>query len=75
MAVPNRVSRNVSITPKLNQFIGGQIASSRSQSASEIVRAALRLLQAHALPQAAEPRLSLGPGIVTFWRNPAGSER
>ena len=43
-AMPNRISHNVSLTPELSRFIGGQIASGRYQNTSEVVRAALRLL-------------------------------
>ncbi|QRM34093.1 type II toxin-antitoxin system ParD family antitoxin [Microvirga sp. VF16] len=35
---------NVSITPKLEQFVAARVASGQYQSASEVVRAALRLL-------------------------------
>jgi len=36
---------NVSLTPKLDQFIGAKVASGRYSSASEVVREALRLLE------------------------------
>ncbi len=35
---------NVSITPELEQFVAARVASGQYQSASEVVRAALRLL-------------------------------
>ncbi|MBD2751223.1 type II toxin-antitoxin system ParD family antitoxin [Microvirga sp. BT688] len=35
---------NVSITPELEQFVSDRVASGQYQSASEVVRAALRLL-------------------------------
>ncbi|MXQ12405.1 type II toxin-antitoxin system ParD family antitoxin [Microvirga makkahensis] len=35
---------NVSITPELEQFVAAQVATGQYQSASEVVRAALRLL-------------------------------
>jgi putative addiction module CopG family antidote len=41
----NVKTRNVSLTPEIGAFIGGQIASGRCNSASEVVRAALRLLE------------------------------
>lgn len=39
-------TRNVSLTPRIEAFIVGQVASGRFRSASEVVRAALRLLEA-----------------------------
>ncbi len=60
-SMPNRISHNVSLTPELSRFIGGQIASGRYQNTSEVVRAALRLLQAQELPQAEEPRPARAP--------------
>jgi antitoxin ParD1/3/4 len=38
-------SLNVSLTPELARFITSRVASGRYQSASEVVRAALRLLE------------------------------
>jgi antitoxin ParD1/3/4 len=43
--MPNRVAKNVSITPELDHFITTQIVSRRYQNASEVMRAALRLLE------------------------------
>ena len=59
--MPNRISHNVSLTPELSRFIGGQIASGRYQNTSEVIRAALRLLQTHEIPQAEEPRPARAP--------------
>ncbi len=39
-----RKTRNVSLTPELDAFIDSTIASGRYRSASEVIRAALRLL-------------------------------
>lgn len=36
---------NVSITPELAAFVAAQLASGRYKNASEVVRAALRLLE------------------------------
>ena len=38
-------TRNVSLTPEIEAFIAGRIASGRFRNASEVVRAALRLLE------------------------------
>lgn len=43
--VPAPKSLNVSLTPELERFIGTRVASGRYQSASEVVRAALPLLE------------------------------
>jgi antitoxin ParD1/3/4 len=43
--MPNRVAKNVSLTPELDHLITTQIASGRYQNASEVMRAALRLLE------------------------------
>jgi antitoxin ParD1/3/4 len=39
-----RQSMNVSITPELRQFVSERVATGRYQNASEVVRAALRVL-------------------------------
>ncbi len=44
MTIPQK-SLNVSLTPELATFIQARVASGRYQSASEVVRAALRLLE------------------------------
>jgi antitoxin ParD1/3/4 len=41
----NRITLNVSLTPELEQFINARVASGRYQSASEVVREGLRLLE------------------------------
>lgn len=50
--MPIRVAKNVSITPELDRFITAQIASGRYQNASEVMRAALRLLEREETAQA-----------------------
>jgi antitoxin ParD1/3/4 len=42
--MPADQTRNVSLTAELNAFIRSQVASGQYQNASEVVRAALRLL-------------------------------
>ncbi len=44
--MPNKSTiRNVSLTPEIETFIAGRIASGRFRNASEVVRAAMRLLE------------------------------
>ena len=43
--MPSRSSLNVSLTPELEKFIQDRVASGRYQTASEVVREALRLLE------------------------------
>ena len=38
---------NVSLTPELNRFVAAKVKSGRYNSASEVVREALRLLEEH----------------------------
>jgi antitoxin ParD1/3/4 len=60
--MPPRASLNVSLTPELTAYIGEQVASGRYRSASEVVRASLRLLQrdepAGLRPSSLEPSVS-----------------
>lgn len=43
--MPVRTSLNVSLTPELEQFVQQRVASGRYQTASEVVREGLRLLE------------------------------
>ena len=43
--MPIRTSLNVSLTPELEQFVQQRVASGRYQTASEVVREGLRLLE------------------------------
>jgi antitoxin ParD1/3/4 len=43
--VPVRKSICVSVTPELERFVAAQLASGRYQTASEVFRAGLRLLE------------------------------
>ena len=43
--MPTRKTMNVSLTPELDQYVAKRVASGRYRSASEVVRAALRLLE------------------------------
>ena len=38
---------NVSLTPELEQFVASKVATGRYNSASEVIREALRLLEEH----------------------------
>ena len=42
--MPSQSSLNVSLTPELERFIAARVASGHYRSASEVVRAGLRLL-------------------------------
>ena len=48
----HRTSLNVSLTPALEQFIVERVSSGRYQTASEVVRAGLRLLEQAEAPPA-----------------------
>jgi antitoxin ParD1/3/4 len=61
-------SLNVSLTPELTRFITSQVASGRCQTASEVVRAAPRLLEREEgglLPKRAakQPQSNSGPPV------------
>jgi antitoxin ParD1/3/4 len=43
--MPSRSSLNVSLTPELEKFVQERVKSGRYQTASEVVREALRLLE------------------------------
>jgi len=45
---------NVSLTPELEQFVSAKVGSGRYNSASEVVREALRLLEEHDSARAAQ---------------------
>ena len=45
--MPARSSLNVSLTPELAKFVRGRVANGSYQTASEVVREALRLLELH----------------------------
>jgi antitoxin ParD1/3/4 len=43
--MPSRSSLNVSLTPELEKFVQSRVGSGRYQTASEVVREGLRLLE------------------------------
>jgi antitoxin ParD1/3/4 len=43
--MPIRTSLNVSLTPELEQFVHSRVVSGRYQTASEVIREGLRLLE------------------------------
>jgi antitoxin ParD1/3/4 len=45
---------NVSLTPELEKFVSAKVGSGRYNSASEVVREALRLLEEHDFARAAQ---------------------
>jgi len=45
---------NVSLTPALEEFVAGKVQAGRYNSASEVVREALRLLEEHEQARAAQ---------------------
>ncbi|MBD0275473.1 MAG: type II toxin-antitoxin system ParD family antitoxin [Acetobacteraceae bacterium] len=59
-----RVSKDVSLTPGLDAFVDGQGASVRYQTASEVVRAGLRLLQSRRSRQRRAKRPVLEPPVA-----------
>ncbi len=45
-----RISQSISLTPELNRFVQAQVTSGRYQTASEVIRDGLRLLQERTRP-------------------------
>lgn len=66
-------SLNVSLTPELTKFISVRVASGRYHSASEVVRAGLRLLERDESTWA--ERIGSNPSAGTQAQNAAGSPR
>ena len=71
---------NVSLTPELEKFVSAKVQSGRYNSASEVVREALRLLEEHdeaRATQLAEFNGELGRRLAVLDRgeslNPAGA--
>ena len=56
-----RKTRNVSLTPELEALVDSKVASGRYRSASEVVRAALRLLDERERRMERKPQTSQGP--------------
>jgi antitoxin ParD1/3/4 len=62
---------NVSLTPELEKFVNGKVQAGRYNSASEVVREALRLLEEHEQTRAAQLRefnIELGRRLATLDR-------
>lgn len=66
--MPLRKTRNVSLTPRLEAFIDERVATGRYRSASEVVRAALRLLEEAEPPRHREPRTLQRAGTAPHGR-------
>jgi antitoxin ParD1/3/4 len=60
--MPPRASLNVSLTLEFTAYIADQVASGRYRSASEVVRAGLRLLQRDELAGATPPPPAVSDG-------------
>jgi antitoxin ParD1/3/4 len=56
-----RTSLNVSLTPELERFIVASVGSGRYQTASEVVRAALRLLERDEMREGRQARRGTHP--------------
>ena len=69
----NVITRNVSLTPQNDRFILDRVASGRFGSASEVVRAALRLLEEDERQREARDQHS-GPAVPSM-SAPTGSNR
>ena len=53
--MPTRKTMNVSITPELERSVSVRIATGRYRTASEVVRAALRILEREEPPDGTRP--------------------
>ncbi len=53
---PREVAMNVSLTAELEKFVNAKVQTGRYNSASEVVREALRLLEEHEQARAAQTR-------------------
>ena len=62
----SRVSINVSLTPELERFVEARVSTGRYQSASEVVREGLRLLEERELAREAA-RTELQAKIAAGW--------
>ncbi len=56
-------TRNINLTPALDAFVAEQLASGSYQNASEVIRAALRLMQERA-PDGAQARAAIAALIA-----------
>jgi antitoxin ParD1/3/4 len=54
VTLEERRAMNVSLTPELEKFVNAKVDSGRYNSASEVVREALRLLEEHEQARAAQ---------------------
>ncbi|MCP4654598.1 MAG: type II toxin-antitoxin system ParD family antitoxin [bacterium] len=66
-----RATLNVSLTPKLSEFVATTVASGRYLSASEVVREGLRLLEERELLRQAgleEARKKIAAGLASLDR-------
>lgn len=52
---------NISLTPKLDALVASRASSGRYQSASEVIRAAFRLLEREAARREIQQKIAVGP--------------
>ncbi|HEX3404259.1 MAG TPA: type II toxin-antitoxin system ParD family antitoxin [Acetobacteraceae bacterium] len=72
--MPPKASLNVSLTPELTAYVSSLVATGQYRSASEVVRAGLRLLQREDTPLTAAPGPRL-PGKASLTPEPASGGR
>jgi antitoxin ParD1/3/4 len=58
-----RISQSISLTPELDRFVQAQVTSGRYQTASEVIRDALRLLQDRTSLQTHQGTASSSEGV------------
>ena len=67
VGMANRTTMNISLTRELESFVDARVASGRYQSASEVVRAGLRLLEQNEIEREAaraEIQMKIAVGLA-----------
>jgi antitoxin ParD1/3/4 len=70
--MPSKHNLNVSVTEHLARFVAGQVGSGRFSSASEVVRAGLRLLERELVSAPAAPAAPPGDASADGHVVPSG---